>query len=354
MHRRTQSRRTQSRQHVASTLRDVARVAGVSIPTASQALNDRPGVNSETRTRVRDAASKLRYTPNSAARQLITGRAESIAVVSGSNMSGIFSDQFYRPMLTGAGSVVEDAGYRVLIAPALGTTSGRSQLMRMVRGREVDGILAVGIVATDWIIEMLQTGMPTVLVDNLLRDIAVPAVLNDEAWGAALAVRHLVELGHRRIGFVGAENDEWWAHEARAGYVGALGQSGLPRDVSLEVLIANNIDAAHEGAHALLSSPNKPSAVFAGSGKAAIGVMKAARECGLAIPEVLAVVGTGDQDFAAMFDPPLTTVSVRGEEIGRRSADLLLALINGAPMRGSTVIRPDLVVRGTSGASRIR
>lgn len=335
-------------------MRDVARMAGVSVPTASQALNGRPGVSSETRSRVREAATKLRYTPNAAARQLITGRTESIAVVSGSNMSGIFSDQFYRPMLTGAGSVVEGAGYRVLIAPALGTTSGQSQFTRMVRGREVDGILAVGIVATDWILEMVQTGMPAVLVDNRLRDIAVPAVLNDEAWGAVLAVRHLAALGHQRIGFVGAENDEWWAHEARAGYIQALRESGLSRDVSLEVLVPNNMEAAREGAHALLNSLSRPSAIFAGSGKAAIGVVKAARERSLVIPKDLAIVGTGDQDFALMFDPPLTTVSVRGEEIGRRAADLLLALIDGDPVRGSAVIRPDLVVRGTSAASPVR
>jgi LacI family transcriptional regulator len=333
-----------------STLRDVARVAGVSIPTASQALNDRPGVSSATRTRVREAASKLHYTPNSAARQLITGRTDSIAVVSGSNLSGIFSDQFYRPILTGAGSVVENAGYRVLIAPALGTTSGESQLMRMVRGREVDGVLAVGIVATGWILEMFQTAMPIILVDNRLRDIAVPAVLNDDAWGAGLATRHLAELGHRRIGFVGAMNDEWWAHQTRAGYMGALAQLGLAQDGSLEVLVANNIEAARQGTRTLWGFANRPSAIFAGSGKIAIGVIKSAREHGLVIPQDLAIVGTGDHDFAMMIDPPLTTVSVHGEQIGRRAAELLFDLIHGESVPESTVIRPDLVVRSTSGA----
>jgi LacI family transcriptional regulator len=332
-----------------STLRDVARAAGVSIPTASQALNGRAGVSRKTRARVLQIASRLRYTPHSAARQLITGRADSIAVVAGSNMSGIFSDRFYRPILTGAGSVAENVGYRMLVAPPLGSTSGDPQVLRMVRGREVDGVLAVGIVANAWIVEMMETEMPVVLVDNKFRGVAAPAVLNDDAWGAVLATRHLAELGHRRIAFVGAVNNEWWARETRMGYTYGLRQVGLPYDPRWAILVANEIEAARQGTLPLLTLPHRPSAIFAGSGKIAIGVMRAARECRLTIPQDLSVVGTGDTDFAMMTDPPLTTVNVHSEEMGRRAAEILLDLVRGVPVPRSTVIRPDLVVRATSG-----
>lgn len=164
-----------------------------------------------------------------------------------------------------------------------------------------------------------------------------------------MATRHLAELGHRRIGFVGARNDEWWAHQTRAGYVDALGQLGLAHDPNLEVLVANDIEPAHRAASVLFGLADRPSAIFAGSGKIAIGVMKSAREYGPAIPQDLAVVGTGDHDFAMMIDPPLTTVSVHGVRIGRRAAELLLSRIHGTSVPESTIIRPDLIVRATSG-----
>jgi LacI family transcriptional regulator len=336
----------------ASTLRDVARVAGVSIPTASQALNGRSGVSSETRTRVHDAAHKLRYTPHAAARRLITGRTDSIAVVPGSNMTGIFSDRFYRPILTGVGGVFESAGYRMLIAPAPRVTSAAPQFVRMVRAREVDGILAVGIVGSRWIVEVTESDIPVVLIDNQFPELAVPAVVNDDAWGAVLATLHLAGLGHRRIGFVGAINDELWARETRTGYAQALAQAGLLYDPAIEILVANDVESARQGGHTLLSLAERPSAIFAASGKMAIGIMKAARDRGLAVPQELSVVGTGDSEFALMTDPPLTAVNIHTEELGQRAAQLLLGLIHGNPAPASIVVRPDLIVRGTSGSSR--
>jgi DNA-binding LacI/PurR family transcriptional regulator len=237
----------------------------------------------------------------------------------------------------------------MLIVPALGTTSGAPQFVRMVRGREIDGVLAVGIVASRWIDEVMETDIPVVLIDNQLADVSVPAVINDDAWGAVLATRHLVALGHDRIGFVGAVNNELWATETRAGYVDGLRQAGLRSNPAYEVLVANDIEAARQSAHLLLAASDRPSAIFAGSGKIAIGVMKAARERGLAVPKDLAIVGTGDNEFAIMTDPPLTTVSIHTEEMGRRAAEFLLDLVRKKPVPLSTVIRPDLVVRGTSG-----
>jgi LacI family transcriptional regulator len=207
----------------------------------------------------------------------------------------------------------------------------------------------VGIVASAWIVQMMEIEMPVVLVDNKFRGVAAPAVLNDDAWGAVLATRHLAELGHRRVGFVGAMNKEWWARETRMGFVNGLRQLSLPYDPRRVILVANEIEAARAGTRSLLSLAHRPSAIFAGSGKIAIGVMRAARECHLAIPRDLSIIGTGDADFAMMTDPALTTVNVHSEEMGRRAAEILLDLIRGASVPHSTVIRPSLTARATSG-----
>src|SRR5579864_337893 len=117
-----------------SRLRDVARVAGVSLPTASQELNGHARISTATRRRVQQAARQLHYTPNAAARRLILGRSDSVAIVPGLNMTGIFSDLFYRAVLTGVGSVFEQVGYRMLIAPPLHPDERAPQFVRMAQG----------------------------------------------------------------------------------------------------------------------------------------------------------------------------------------------------------------------------
>jgi len=331
-----------------TTLRDVARVAGVSVPTASQALNDRSGVRRETRDRVQDAARKLRYTPHAAARRLITGRSDSIGVVAGSNMTGIFSDRFYRAVLTGVGSVLEEAGFRMLITPAPRSSPEAPQFVRMARAQEVDGILALGIVSSRSLLEVTETGVPVVVIDDFSPELPVPTVLNDDAWGADAATRHLAALGHRRIGYVGPFDHEFWARETKAGYLRVLAELEMPADPVCEALVANTVDGGQQGAATLLSLWSPPTAILAGSGKIAIGVMKAARERGVEIPDALSVVAMGDSEFASITDPQLTTIHIRTEEMGQRGAQLLLASIQGQDAVAPVLIRPDLVIRGTS------
>ncbi len=209
-----------------SSLRDVARLAGVSVPTASQALNGRARISEKTRKRVSDAARRLRYTPHAAARRLILGRSDSVAIVPGSNMTGMFSDLFYRAVLTGVGGVFEDAGYRMLITPPLRLASQPPQFVRMASAREIDGVLVAGAVEGRWAKDAIEAGAPVVLLDNHLPSRQVPAVVNDNAGGAYGATRHLVGLGHTRIGFVGAAVDYPFGRETHKGYRRALADAG--------------------------------------------------------------------------------------------------------------------------------
>lgn len=334
-------------------LRDVARLAGVSVPTASQALNGRARISSTTRQRVQEAARELSYTPHAAARRLILGRTESVAIVPGLNMAGIFSDMFYRAVLAGVGRVFEDVGYRMLIAPPFRASGQAPPFVRMAHAREVDGLLIAGVVNGRWIKDMIDAGVPVVLLDNYSPDLSVPAVVNDNAGGAYMATRHLAALGHTRIGFVGAAVDYPFGRETHEGYTRALRDAGLPSDPALEMRVPIDSEAAQRHTGAFFSLPQPPSAIFAVTDMLALGVMKAARDHGRRIPADLSVAGMDDIDLAAVTDPGLTTIRIRKEEMGRKAAEVLLDLIQGKIVDQKIFTFPnELVIRGTTGERR--
>lgn len=333
-------------------LKDVARLAGVSVPTASQALNGRARISVETRRRVREVARRLRYTPHAAARRLTLGQANSIAIVPGTNLTGLFSDLFYRALLSGIGRVFEAAGFRMLITPPT-QPSQSPQFVQMVHAREVDGILIAGVVEAEWIHAVTDTGTPVVLLDNYDPTLHVPAVVNDNAMGAYNATRYLAALGHTRIGFVGAAVNYPFGPETQTGYRRALRDAGLPEDPSLEVFSPVDAESARGRVGGLFALPDPPSAVFAATDIMALGVINAARARGWRVPGDLSVVGMDDIELAAITNPPLTTVRIRKEEMGRRAAEILLdAIAGGKADCGPIMLANELVVRGTTGGNR--
>jgi LacI family transcriptional regulator len=300
-----------------------------------------------------EAARRLRYTPHAAARRLILGRSDSVAIVPGSNMRGIFSDLFYRAVLTGVGGAFEEAGYRMLITPTFRSAAEPPLFVRMAGAREVDGILIAGVVDRRWLAEAVETGTPVILLDNHLPDTPLPAVVNDNAGGAYRATHYLASLGHTRIGFIGAAVDYPFGPETRAGYLRALRDAGLRRDRRLECSIPIDVEEARRRTRMLLALPQPPSAIFAVTDTMAMGVITGARESGCSIPSDLSVVGMDDIDVAAVTNPPLTTIRVRKEEMGRRAAERLLDLVHGKELeRPVEVLANELVVRGTAGGRR--
>ena len=265
-------------------------------------------------------------------------------------MTGIFSDLFYRAVLAGAGSVFEEVGCRMLIAPPLRPSVQPPSFVEMAQAREMDGILVAGVVEARWVRAALGAGVPVVVLDNFVPGLGAPAVVNDNAGGARAAARHLAALGHRRIGFVGAAVDYAFGQETHGGYAAALAESGLARDPALEVAVPIDADAAFRRAGELLALADRPSAIFAVTDMLALGVMRAAGAAGLRIPSDLSVVGMDDIDLAATTDPPLTTVRVRKDVMGTTAARILLDLIAGTrPARPVTVVANELIIRGTTG-----
>jgi DNA-binding LacI/PurR family transcriptional regulator len=335
-----------------ATIKDVARLAGVSPATASQALNGRPRVKPDTRQRVVEAALKLRYAPNLNGRRLARRRAECVAVVPGRNVATVFDDSFFRVVLGSVAETTHGRGYSLVITPAPRDGMRPADLRRLMGPGGVDGALVVGALDAEWLFALREWGLPIVLVDTYAEGAAVPAVLPDYRAGARLATAHLLGLGHRRVGLVGAAVAYPFGRETEEGYGEALAAAGLGHDARLVRRCAIGVEAATAATASLLAEPTPPTALFAVTDAMAIGALRAAREGGRRVPGDLAVVGMDDIELAAYTDPPLTTVRVAKEEMGRLAAERLIALIEGEggePVRDSVPV--GLVVRASCGGA---
>jgi len=333
------------------TIHDVARLAGVSPATVSQALNGRGRVHAKTRERVAQAAAKLRYAPNASGRRLARRRAECVTVLQGRNITTVFGDSFYRVVLGGMADVAQARGYSLVFTPPPAEGADEAEVSRVLGQGAVDGALVVGALDAGFLMGLRHRGLPVVLVDNQVPGTDLPAVVPDYRAGARLATAHLVRLGHRRIAFLGAEVSYPFGVQTLEGYREALATGAVAQDPALVHRTKIDVEAATDATRSLLGLPAPPTALFAVTDAMAIGALRAARECGVRVPEALAVVGMDDIELSAYTDPPLTTVRIEKEAMGRLAADWLIALIEGAAAdRAVAEVPIELIVRVTCGA----
>ena len=324
-------------------LEDVAALAGVSHQTVSRVINDHPNVSKGTRERVEAAIAELGYRRNTAARSLVTRRSQTIGVLASELAQ-------YGPAntLLGVEQAARDAGYFVSIA-ALRTVS-RDAILDAVRhflDQSVDGIVVI-VPHSETLLALaeVQTGVPVVAVGSRGGE-SVGGAMVDQRRGAELAVRHLVEQGHRRIGHVAGPQD-WVDGAARAeGWSAALRAAGLEDDLLVvgDWSAGSGYDIGRK-----LADERTATALFVGNDQMALGLLRAFNEAGVRVPEDVSVVGFDDQPESGYFTPPLTTVRQDFEELGRRCMDLMLGGIEDGQSVGTTVVEPELVVRRSTSA----
>jgi LacI family transcriptional regulator, galactose operon repressor len=336
------------------TLRDVARAAGVSVGAASMALNGSAAIAPATRGRVEAAAQALNYRPNVHARRLIRRRHETLGIVFTGPEGHIASHFFYGPVLTGVLEAAEECGYAALVARPT-WRADRLILPHQLRSDQIDGLLAFGGVVDDLLAETARRGVPRVLIDNHLSHPDVPAVDNDDRGGAYLGTRHLLALGHRRVGYLGAKPFDPLDVEARAGYAQALAEADLPVAPDDCVSVSYTLEGGIAAMERMLEQPSPPRAFFAATDAVAVGAMRVLGERGRRVPDDVAIVGMDDVDLARYTQPPLTTVHIEREQMGREAVRRLIDLIegrDGGPVK--TVIPTRLVIRGSCGAAGAR
>lgn len=324
------------------TIRDVARLAGVSVQTVSNVVNGRPLVSDATRLRVLRAVEELGYHPNSSARGLRRRRSENLGFLVVDPAQRFLADPFHDELLSGLGDALRERGYCLLIQAA--KSADEAALAPILRGHRVDGavVTLAGAAGTHrrYLDTLVASGLPFVLLEQRIDAPCAACVLGSNREGAFVAVEYLARKGHRRIGFISGDVT-WPAVEERlAGYRAGLAAHGLDFDPRLLVTAPWTRAGGYAGMERLLARVRDLTAVLCANDVLAVGAMQAARAHLLRVPEEMAVVGFDDFEFASYVEPPLTTVKLPGYEMGIRAAELLLAYLDTGRFPEREVIFP--------------
>lgn len=335
-----------------ATIRDVARASGVSVATVSYVINNGPRpVREETRRVVLAAMEELEYHPNAMARALVSRRLNTLGVLFGRVEPAIVTNQYVTGVLEGVMSAAAERGFNVTLFTQRWKDAATSAMP--LRDGRCDGVLAIAPPSDNDMVEGLA-GLPLpVIVVSAAVDpgTGLPFVDVDNEQGVRLAVRHLVELGHRRIAHLAGEVSQPSAGERRRGYLAAMAEATLPVPADYLVTARYNLGAGYEPTLRLLHLPQPPTAIVAGNDALAISALEAARELGVSVPEQLSIVGFDDTPAASMVTPPMTTIRQPMARIGEWATRLLVDRIDGVPVdRLAHRARPELVVRGSTAA----
>jgi LacI family transcriptional regulator, repressor for deo operon, udp, cdd, tsx, nupC, and nupG len=330
-----------------STIRDVAEAAGVSIATVSRALHGLPRVSEATRQRVLAAAAELRYVASPSAASLASGQTNAIGVV-----APFINRWYFAAIVHSAEERLRKTGYDLLLY-SLGTDAQerRRAFSGALLRKRVDAVLVLGLQPTaDEVAALSAAGGPVAIVGTDVPGWA--SVRIDDQAAARCAVRHLIDLGHRRIGFIGFDpEDRLYTStpgDRLVGYRSELAAAGLPADPALEGVGGFTVRGGLAAAEQLLRLPEPPTALFAASDEMAMGAVRAARQAGLRVPEDVSVIGIDDHEMAELLD--LTTVAQPVVAQGVLAAEMILTALAdpGQPLPAVTV-PTELVVRGTTG-----
>ncbi len=321
-------------------MRDVAAVAGVDTSVVSRVLSgdERLLVRPETRQRVLETVARLGYRPNAAARMLKTARAMAIGMVIPD-----LANPAYAQIAQGADKRASELGYILLVAN--GTIHDR---LPALHGR-VDGLLYAIATSDSASSTRLPEGLPSLLVNRREPGLGPSIVGNDEA-SAALATQHLIDLGHRRIAHIIANDAVDTGRRRTAGYTAAMNTAGIP--VPPELTIHAPIDEAggYQATLELLKRDPAPTAIFVATSRWAIGALAACDELGVSVPEDLSIVSFSDIPIARFMHPALTTVQLPLVTMGNRAVDMLLQLIDGNTVEDVMLDDPpQLTVRESTG-----
>jgi DNA-binding LacI/PurR family transcriptional regulator len=317
---------------VGTTVRDVARIAGVSTTTVSRVLNGHASairISAETAARVRQVAETLHYRPNASALGLRTTKTRTI---------GVIAEDLLHPFTAELlGTVYEKCqarGYHLLLGHAKSGRGEGWELSTILHADRVDGVLLIGEVlghvgeqeAADMMGRLVHRHRHVVSVGSRPGMAGVLAVTLDFAQGAYLALEYLVDIGHRTIGYVGqsSEGESWVNRQRRLTYQRFLRERGLPCPATNEVLIPLTIEGARDALQTMLARPDRPTALFVNNDFLAILLLRAARMYGIEVPADISIVGFDDIAFATLCSPSLTTVHYHIGEIGACAATALL------------------------------
>ncbi|SDT26819.1 LacI family DNA-binding transcriptional regulator [Microlunatus soli] len=332
----------------AITLRDVATEAGVPLSAVSLVLNGKPGVSEQRRKKILQAIESLDYVarPKASDRKPATPL---IGLVMETLSPAAAQDGFMAEVVSGVSDGLRDLGMQMLLHLYRPDDDPLSDL-RSLMGRDVDGMIVAngGDIDQAAVEQILAAGIPVVLLENYLDiDTDIHAVVADNFTAGYRSTRHLLDLGHRRIGMLVGSTRYISLIDRRRGYQAALLEAGIVPDPDLmPAQQADSRSKGHQQMQQLLALAEPPSAVYAVSDKSAMGAYQAISQAGLKIPDDISIVGTDNVEQSSLLSPPLTTFTIPKFELGRSAAQTMHAVItNGRPASSRTVLHGRVIER---------
>jgi DNA-binding LacI/PurR family transcriptional regulator len=307
-------------------IKDIAKAAGVSHSTVSRALSDSPLVSDGTKARIQRLADEMGYSPNSLARSLVTRQTYTVGVV-----VTTIADPFIAAVVQGIEATAQDHGYTVILCNSGAVPEREIAAVETLRSKRVDGVIVTSSrVGALYLDHLERFGVPIVLINNHNEESGryTFTVTVDNQHGGRLVTQHLIDLGHRRIAYVTAPADHSSDADRMTGYQQALSEAGLESDPSWIVPGNGRADGGERALETLRGLDVLPSAVFCYNDMTAVGLVTAARQVGLSVPQDLAVVGFDDIPFATYCHPPLTTIAQPKIEMGQLAMEMALSLMS--------------------------
>lgn len=336
-----------------ATINDIARLAEVSKKTVSRVINNSPFVKDDTRKRVEAIIAEHGYSPDPQARGLAFRRSFLVGMIYDNP-----SPNYVVNMQQGVLDAVRGSGLELVVHPC---NRGSETFLNEVRGfivrQKLFGVVMPPSVSEDErVVAILrEADCPYVRIASVSLDEPACMVVTHDSRGGARAARHLAELGHRRIAFISGPDTFRSSHERGRGFAEGLAEHGVTLDPAYVRRAAYTFESGVEAATELLALPQRPTAIFAGNDEMAIGVMKAARDAGLRVPEDLSIVGFDDLPMASRVWPNLTTIRLPIRDMGRMAAEKLTARSRG--LDPATLVQPEvdpsLVVRDSTAPPRV-
>jgi len=330
------------------TIKDIARILGISPSTVSRALKDHPDINVDTKKAVNELALRLKYQPNAVAISLKNSRSNTIAV-----MIPEIVHYFFSSVISGIEDVASQKGFTVIICQSNESFEREVANARTLLSHRVDGVLVSISKQThsfEHLLDLQEGGIPLVFFDRIAPEINADQVIIDDKEAAYKATRHLIETGRKRIAHFAGPQNLVIGRDRLQGYVNALTEAGIPVDKHL-IVEADTFEKARNAVMNMLDAGIVPDGIFAVNDLTAIGAMQTIQKRGYKIPGEISIVGFSDGYLSGITDPHLSSVDQHGYEMGTTAAEMLfhrILSIETEYIPEVKILSADLIVRGSS------
>ena len=326
------------------TIADIAREADVSMMTVSRAINNKEGLSEETRARILQIVNRLGYRPNTIARGLVTKRTATLGLVVPDNANPFFSE-----LARGVEHTAYTEGYNVFLCNTEEDKDRELTVLQSLSEKLVDGVIVCSSRLPDDALEdALSFYDAKILINRFLQNQSSACLCIDDINGGRMAVNHLIDSGHKAIGFIAGPTNSFSGQQRFKGYKSALENTRIPYNPDWVKHCLPMVKAGFAATRELLSQNKEITALFCYNDLVAVGALKACAELGHKVPDDIAIVGFDDIMLASLVTPSLTTCRVPRYEMGVQAAKMLLEQVNGQMIRNNELSEPELIIRSSA------